>query len=211
MNRILLTLFTLSTLIFTTGCSTIPKYKVVIDAVTAPNLSVAPSSYAIKPLKQYISSNDLIFQQYSNKLAQVLQQKGYFNTQEKEAKQYIYLDYGLDQVTQQTETHVQPNVSFHLGWGGYPFGGYYSPFYSPYYGGSYTTYHKTRNYYNRYVTLLAKDRFNKELWRVDVSSIGESRNLKSIIPLLIEASAPYLGANTAEPIQMVLKENNKNE
>lgn len=211
MNRILLMLLTLSTLIFTTGCSITPKYQVSIDAVTVPNTTVTPSTYAIKPLNHKINANDLLFQRHSTKLSEILHQKGYLKTAEHEAKQIIYFDYGLEKVSEQTEAYTQPDISFSVGWG-YPFGRHYGhPFYhgGGYYGGGYTTYRETRIYYNRYVTLLAKDQFNKELWRVDVSSVGESKNLKKIIPLLIEASAPYLGTNTSEPIQMVIKDPSK--
>ncbi|CAA6822113.1 MAG: Unknown protein [uncultured Sulfurovum sp.] len=212
MNRILLMLLTFLALIFSTGCSISPKYQVSIDAVTAPNISLNPSTYDIKPLNNRLNSGDLLFQHHTTQLAQILHQKGYLRSSQGESvKQHIYFDYGLDQVDQQTETYREPDISFHVGWGGYPYARYYQPFFYPYYGGGYTTYRKTRNYYNRYVTLLAKDQFNKELWRVDVSSVGESKNLKKIIPLLIDAAKPYLGTNTSEPIQIVIKEKTKNK
>jgi len=213
MNRILLTLLTLSALIFSTGCSITPKYQVSIDAITAQNISIAPSSYTIKALDEKKDTQGLIFQKHSQKLAQVLKQKGYIQTTEGQvAKQIIYFDYGLEKVNEETETYTEPDISFHMGWG-YPYGGYYSPFFNPYYGGGfgggYSTYRKTHVYYNRYVILLAKDQFNKELWRVDVSSVGESKNLKKIIPILIEAAEPYIGTSTVEPIQLVIKDKAK--
>jgi hypothetical protein len=139
-----------------------------------------------------------------------LHQKGYLQSTSSElAKQTIYFDYGLEKVNEETETYSEPDISFNIGWG-YPYyGGYHHPFYRNYYGAGYTTYRKTHIYYNRYITLLAKDQFNQELWRVDVSSVGESKNLRKIIPILIEAAAPYLGTNTTEPIQLVIKEKPK--
>ncbi|CAA6822828.1 MAG: Unknown protein [uncultured Sulfurovum sp.] len=211
MNRILLAFLALITLTFTTGCTISPKYKVSIDAITATNVAVAPSSYQIKALDEKKNSEGLLFQQHSAKLAQILQQKGYTPTNQG-AQQYIYFDYGLDKVNEETQTYAEPNISFHMGWG-HPFGGYYGrhPFYHDFYGGGYTTYRETRSYYNRYVTLLAKDQFNKELWRVDVSSVGESKNLRKIIPMLLEAATPYLGTNTTEPVQFVIKEQAKKQ
>jgi len=213
MKRILLTaIFTFSILIFSTGCTITPKYRVSIDAITAENISIAPSSYVIKALDDKKDVNTLIFQQHSQKLAQVLQQKGYVTTQGTVATQTIYFDYGIEKVNEETQTYTERDISFHIGYG-YGYGGYYSPFYSPFYGtgfgGGYSTYSKTRIYYNRYVTLLAKDQSNKELWRVDVSSVGESKNLKKIIPLLLEAATPYIGTNTDEPIQLVIKDKPK--
>ena len=211
MNRILLTLLIFSTLIFTTGCSITPKYQVSIDAITAENIAIAPSTYDIKALDDKKSSDGLLFQQHVAQLAQTLEQKGYIAVSQGQAsKQIIYFDYGLEKVNEETETYTEPDISFHMGYG---YGGYYSPFYNPYYGtgfgGGYNTYSKTHIYYNRYITLLAKDQFNKELWRVDVSSVGESKNLKKIIPILIKASEPYIGVNTAEPIQLVIKDKPK--
>jgi len=210
MNRILLTLLTLSALIFSTGCSVTPKYRVTIDAITADKAPISPTSYAIKALDKNKSSESLIFKRHSTKLAEILEQKGYIPATA-EVKQTIYFDYGLEKLNEATETYSEPNFSIHVG-----YGGYYDPFYDPFYGGGifgggYRTYSQTHSYYNRYITLLAKDQFNKELWRVDVSSVGESKNLRKIIPLLIEASAPYLGTNTDEPIKLVIKDTPQKE
>jgi len=209
MNRILLTLLTLSSLILSTGCSVTPKYRVTIDAITADKAPISPTTYKIKALDKNKSSESLIFKRHSAKLAEVLEQKGY-TPATAEAKQTIYFDYGLEKLNEATETYSEPNFSVHVGYG---YGRYYDPFYDPFYGGvfggGYRTYRETHTYYNRYITLLAKDQFNKELWRVDVSSVGESKNLRKIIPLLIEAAAPYLGTNTAEPIKLVIKEKSK--
>jgi hypothetical protein len=210
MRRIILTTTTLFALMLTTGCSPIiPKYKVTIDAITAPNVAMIPSSYDIKALDPKKDALGLKFQQQVAELSSMLNRKGYQPTTSAPA-QSIYFDYGLIKVNESTESYTQPDLSFHVGWG-YPYyGGFYgqhfNPFWNDFYGGGYTTYHKTHIYYNRYVTLLAKDASSKELWRVDVSSIGESKNLKKIIPLLIKATEPYIGTTTKEPIQLVIKD-----
>ena len=61
MKHILITLSLLSTLIFTTGCSIISKYKVTIDAITAPNVALTPSTYAIQALNKNKNSQGLVF------------------------------------------------------------------------------------------------------------------------------------------------------
>ena len=210
-NHTLLTLFTFSTFLFTTGCSVTPKYHVTVDAIIAPSISVKPnSSYIIEALEKDSNKNTLAFQKFSTKLIKMLADKRFVQADENYlAKQTIYFDYGLEKVNEETETYSEPNISFNMGWG-FPYAGYYGnhyhPFYNGFYGGGYSTYRKTRTYYNRYITLLAKDQANKELWRVDVSSVGESKNLRIIIPLLIEAATPYIGTNTAEPVQLVIKD-----
>ena len=214
MNRILLTLLTLWTLILTTGCSVTPKYHVTIDAITANKTTISPTTYVIKALDKNKNPESLIFKRYRDKLAQVLEQKGYTPATTTQAQQTIYFNYGLEKVKETTETYSEPNISLHVGYG-YGYRGYYDPFFNPFYGsvfgGTYNTYSQTHTYYNRYITLLAKDPMNKELWRVDVSSVGESKNLRKIIPLLIEAAAPYIGTNTDEPIQLVIKDTPQKE
>ena len=206
-KRVITTLFTLFMLTFTTGCTITPKYQVTIDAITAPNITLKPSTYELKALNKNIDSNSLRFQQYATPLAQLLHNKGYLKvTEGQTAQQIIYFDYGIDKLKEERKTYEEPNITFGFGFG-YPYGAfrYYDPFYRPiYYGNRYHTY--TNVYYNRYITILAKDQSAKELWRVDVSSVGESKNLRKIVPLLIEASKPYLGTNTKEPIELVIKE-----
>lgn len=205
MKKVLIILLSMG-LFLITGCTITPKYKVSIDAITNTNSTLAPSTYQLKALKEIEDENSLLFQKYSKEVAEALHQQGYLKTSPNQLpKQFIYFDYGIDKVDERTETYTEPDISFHIGWG-YP---YYHPFYRPFYGGGYTTYHETRTYYNRYITLLAKDALNKELWRVDVSSIGESKNLQKIIPLLVEAATPYIGTNTTEPVEIVMQEKTK--
>lgn len=210
MKKIFLPLIFLTLLLITTGCSPMTaKYKVTVDAITAPNATVSPSSYAIKVLGKNTDANDLRFQQHANTLAQLLNSKGYTQVSANHlADQNIYFDYGIEKIKEETHSYTEPNVTFGMSWG-FPYG-YYGRRYHPYnnfwYGG-HTTYRQRYTYYNRYITLLAKDSLNKELWRVDVSSIGESKNLRKIVPMLLEAAEEYIGTNTKEPIKMILKEN----
>ncbi len=208
-KRAIATLFTLFILIFTTGgCTITPKYQVTIDAITAPNTTLQPSTYELKALDKNKNSNSLRFQQYATPLAQILHEKGYLKvTGAERPQQTIYFDYGIEKLKEERRTYVEPDITFGFGFG-YPYGvfGYYDPFYHHhiYYGSRYHTY--TSTYYNRYITILAKDhQSDKELWRVDVSSVGESKNLRKIIPLLIEASKPYIGTTTKEPVELVIK------
>ena len=206
-RRVIITLITLFTLTFTIGCTVITKYRVTIDAITASNITAKPSTYLLKSLDKNVDSNSLRFQQYASPLMKILEEKGYRKVEKAErAKQIIYFDYGIDKLKEERSTYVEPDITFGFGFG-YPYGafGYYDPFYHPvYYTSRYHTY--TNTLYNRYITILAKDSSVKELWRVDVSSVGESKNLRKIIPLLIEASKPYIGTTTKEPVELVIKE-----
>ncbi len=212
MKKIFLSLIIFAALFITTACSPITaKYRVTVDAITAPNITLKENtSYIIKALGKNTDENSLEFQKFSNALVDILGSKGFVQPYASHlAQQTIYFDYGIEKTQERTETYVEPDITIGMSWG-FPYG-YYGRHYHPYnnfwYGGGYsTTYRKTYTYYNRYVTLLAKDQSNKELWRVDVSSIGESKNLRKIVPMLLEAAADYIGKNTEEPVKLILKE-----
>jgi len=205
MKKILLPFMAIIVFI-TTGCSPItPKYRVTIDAITAPNIPVVASSYVIDALGKETDVNGLRFQEQAKVLTQLLNIKGYTKSSNGSPDQTIYFDYGIEKI-KETESYSEPSITFSTSWG-YPYG-YYGRHYHPYnnfwYGGE-RTYRQTYTYYNRYVTIISKSSGNKELWRVDVSSIGESKNLRKIIPLLIKASEPFIGKNTEEPVKLVIK------
>ena len=201
MKKLHLLLFTL---LLTTGCSPIvSKYRVSIDAITAPNLTSIPKTYTIKALGKDTDKNSLKFQQQAYKLDELLQKEGYKKAKDDTlAQQIIFFDYGIEKVAEEIETYSEPRVTMGISIGRSH--RYYSPFWSDI--GYYRSYSKKYSYYNRYVTLLSKKPTGKELWRIDISSIGESKNLKKIIPLLLEASTPYIGKNTKEPVKVVIKE-----
>ncbi|MBU1668971.1 hypothetical protein KKC13_11180 [bacterium] len=216
MKKTVLIAITLVALLLTTGCSPMTaKYRVTVDAITAPNVSVAPTTYTLKALGTNTDANSLTFQQQSGHLTQMLNTKGYtMATHPSIAQQVIYFDYGIEKIKETSRTYSQPDVTFGFSWG-YPYGYYgrhYHPFYHDFWYGGHTMYRQTYTYHNRYITLLAKEQTGKELWRVDVSSIGESKNLKKIVPMLLEAAEKYIGTNTAEPVKLIMKENiNKKE
>ena len=193
-----------------TACSpVVNKYRVTIDAISTPTKLIKPSSYTIKALGDNTNVNSLRFQYQSQYLIKLLNKKGYTQIPyENLAKQIIYFDYGIETIKEETRGYSEPDVSFGVSWG-YPFGYYhqrYHPFWHDVSYTSYRTYHKTYRLFNRYIVILSKDPKGKELWRVDASSIGESDNLKKIIPLLIKASEPYIGKDTDKPVHVVIEE-----
>ncbi|SFV67683.1 hypothetical protein MNB_SV-12-1406 [hydrothermal vent metagenome] len=197
-------------LFITTGCTPIiNKYRVTIDAITKPNSSIKPSSYTIKALGDQTDTDSLKFQQQSKHLVKLLNEKGYTeSSNESLAEQIIYFDYGIEKIKDETLIYHEPDISFGISWG-YPFGYYhqhYHPFWNDIEYTSYRTYSKTHRVFNRYIVILAKNQRNQEIWRVDVSSIGESDNLKKIVPLLIKASKPYIGTDTDKSVHLVIEE-----
>ena len=203
MNKILFSILTLITLLLTTGCSPMSsKYRVTIDAITTPDLTDIPKTYTIQALEKDTNSQSLEFLYHTKILNQLLQKKGYSLSKNNTlSEQVIHFDYGIEKVSEEVQTYTEPDITF-----GFSIGHHYHPYWSDFGYGSYSTYSKRYSYYNRYITLLAKNKTGKELWRVDVSSVGESTNLKKIVPLLIESAISYIGKNPKEPIKIVVKE-----
>ena len=207
MKKTILHLITLGLLLSLTACSVTPKYNVTVDAIARPNLTETASvkRIQIKPLKQGVNSEGLIFQKHKRNLLELLQTQGYRATQTA-PDEIIYLEYGIDVISQQRDTYIEPNIQLGLSFG-YPSGLYghrYHPFWNDL--NYYRSYERSYTLYNRHVTLLSKTPLGRELWRVDVSSMGESKNLKKIIPLLLESALPYIGKNTDEPIKIIVRE-----
>ena len=208
MKKILFSILGFIVTIFTTGCSPIvSKYRVTVEAITAPSVTVAPKTYVIKALGKDSNENSLKFQKQAQALNEALQEEGYSNVDNPLiAQQIIYFDYGIEKIAEEIHAYSEPEVTVGVSYGY----GYYNPYYTPFWSdigyGSYRTYRKKYNYYNRYMTLLSKDKNEKELWRIDVSSIGESKNLKKIVPLLIKTSMPYIAKNTEVPVKIVVEE-----
>ena len=207
MKKNFLQLITLGLLLSLTACSVTPKYNVTVDAIATPNLTQTASvkSVQVKPLKQGVNPEGLIFQKHQRKLLELLQTQGYTSTQTA-PDEIVYLDYGIDLVSKQTDTYIEPDIQLGISFG-YPsgfYGHHYYPFWNDF--NYYRSYQRSYNLYNRHVTLLSKTSVGKELWRVDVSSMGQSNNLKKIIPLLLESALPYIGKNTDEPIKIIVRE-----
>jgi len=207
MHKLYLFLLLVVSLLINNGCSPIvSKYRVTIDAITAPNISNLPKKYMVKALGKNTDEKSLKFQYQVASLDKLLQKEGYQKVKDENlAQQIIFFDYGIEKIFEERESS-EPRVTMGIsightyGWGRR----YSSPFWNEF--GYYRSYNRHYIYYNRYVTLLAKEPKGKELWRIDISSVGESKNLKKIIPLLLEASTPYIGKNTKEPVKVIIKE-----
>ncbi|NOZ90158.1 MAG: hypothetical protein GXO60_02610 [Epsilonproteobacteria bacterium] len=198
-----------------TGCSrVVDKYRVKVDAIAsqeANNAIVKPITYVIEPLSEDSDVDALRFQRQSRILENILEKKGYQKVKYKNlAQQIIYFDYGIETVKNEIRTYSEPDISFGVSWG-FPYRRYYhrSPFWSDFGYTRYITYTKAYKLFNRYIVILAKDQLGNELWRVDVSSVGESDNLAKIVPILLKASEPYIGKDTNEPIELVIEDDKK--
>jgi hypothetical protein len=201
--------FLLMIIMIFAGCThVINKYRVEVDAISSVN--VIPSTYVIEPLRDDI--DELKFQRESRKLARILNEKGFKEVQYKNlAEQIIYFDYGIEVEREEINTYTEPEIGFGFSWG-YPYRGYYrDSFWSDIEYRRYRTFHKRYKIYNRYITIISKNQSGKELWRVDISSIGESNDIHKIIPILLETAKDYIGKNLDKPINIDIDEDPKIE
>ena len=208
MKKIIYTALILSILFWVTGCSPVTsRYRITIDSIAKRNQKITPSRYVIKALGKNTDENSLKFQQQSQYLADILNESGYIPASHKNlAEQIIYFDYGIENLSEDSRYSGESEVTVGVSWG-FPFGYYHHRYHPFWYDMGYSrSYYRTRKLFNRYVVIVSKEQAGAELWRVDVSSIGESDNLKKIIPLLIKASKPYIGTNTDEPIKLTVTE-----
>lgn len=201
-------LYILIVSIFTACSPIVDKYHITIDATKAPNLIITPTTYTIKALGKDTDENSLKFQYHADILNSILEKKGYKQVDSiNKAKEIIYFDYGIDKEFERVESYSEPNIGFGISIGNAYHHRYNNPFWSEVGYRHYTTYTNKKIYYNRYITILAKDiTTKKELWRVDVSTIGESKNLKKIIPILLKSTIPYIGIDIKEPIKIIIKD-----
>jgi hypothetical protein len=187
------------------GCALLSsKYQVTVNSKVNQQIAMA---------KTYrIHSKDTLGVEVLNR---VLKAKGYQKVQEStNANIVITLNYGIKKDHEKKEVYVDPELSMM----GYkhqePYEGVrYDPFYGGYthydndfYKGTFRSYSTTYIYYDRFVTLVAKNKAATTLWSVDVSSIGESQDLKKIVPLLVKATEPYIGTNTKAPVKLEIQE-----
>jgi hypothetical protein len=198
----------ISVLIFS-GCSkVIDRYKVVVDAVALSD-NIRPSTFYIKPLDPKIDK--LKFKRHSKRLSDILIKKGFIKSKSEEfAEQLIYFGYGVKEIDRRVEMYQEPDISFGMSWG-VPFYRH-SRFHSRMFWNDigysrYRTYTKVSKLYNRYITIISKDKNGEELWRVDVESVGESNNIEAIVPILLKAVPDYIGKNLDKPIKLNIDEN----
>jgi len=189
------------------GCSLLSsKYHVTINSKVHHQMSVA---------KTYkIDAKDSLGVEV---LGRVLEAKGYQKVKEGTvATVIIALNYGIHKDHEKKEIYVDPELNMigyrhqepHDGIKLDPLHGGYSYYDNDFYKGTFRSYSTTYVYYDRFVNIVAKDKSGRELWSVEVSSIGESQDLKRIIPLLVNATEPYIGTTTQTPVKFEVQESN---
>ena len=207
---------------FLTACAS--KVMVNVNAISDPQRTDYGKRYYLTNVNQDIATNDLYFLEFRRYFDHILQKKGLLMSKSRDdADIEIQLQYGISDGRTALQTYSWPIYE--------TFGGYsvtvtekitdsegksrsvqrttYVPAYVQRVGSTY----ETRSYtiYNRYANLAALpihttgDKQATPIWSINIHSVGESSDLRAIMPYLAAASLPYLGRNSGQQQVFELK------
>lgn len=220
-------LFTGLTLL--SGCAT--TTDVNINSIVDPSLLNTGKRYVLTNGNNLKDRNDLFFREFSRYFDAVLQQDGYEKVSRLEdADLDIFFKYGLSDGRTGVYSYSSPIYDYvggesititenTAGTGGQKVTTIQIPARLERVGSDV----QTRSYtlYNRYASLeartVAKDKGEQSLeqrqknplvWSIYIYSVGESNDLRKVMPYLAAAAAPYIGLNTGQQITVPLKNDN---
>jgi hypothetical protein len=203
--------------ILMSACAT--RVAVNVNAISDMERTQYGKKYFLTNVNNEVPSDDLYFKEFRRYFDYALQQKGYTKADSRDqADLEIQLHYGISDGRTGVQTYSWPIYE--------TFGGesmtitekvtdsggqsrtvrrtIYVPATVRQVGNSY----ETRSYtiYNRYVNLAALpiDGDKKPVWNINVHSVGESSDLRAIMPYLAAAALPYLGENSGQEQQLEL-------
>ncbi|KPJ93678.1 MAG: hypothetical protein AMJ55_07585 [Gammaproteobacteria bacterium SG8_15] len=186
-----------------------------VNAISDPQVTDYGKRYYLTNVNDGAAANDLYFQEFRRYFDYILQKQGFIVSESRdEADIEIQFHYGISDGTTGVQTYSWPIYE--------TFGGHtitvtenitdasgntrsvqrtmYVPAYVQRVGSTY----ETRSYtiYNRYVNLAALPITKvtgqpvTPVWSANIQSIGESNDLRAIMPYLAAASMPFLGRNS---------------
>jgi hypothetical protein len=193
-----------------------PQYAVAINAF-ADQSGPPLRSYFLLPLDSNISTDDLEFREYAQYVHKALAARGFDRVSSMEsALVYVFLGYGIGEPKEHTYSYNVPTwgqtgvSAAHTSAAVTSFGTVAtvnsSTSYTPTYGvtgyqtrtGSFTT-------FTRHLMLSAIDgEFYrrtgriKEVWRTRVVSVGQSGDLRAVLPLMVVGSYDFIAASSGQ-------------
>jgi len=196
-----------------------------VNAIT-DSKSIATGQHYFLTDASNTASNDLYFQEFRRYFDYILQKQGYIKVNSRsDADIEIHFRYGVSDGRTALQTYSWPIYE--------TFGGdsytvteqitdssnktstikrtVYMPPYVRQIGNSVET--SAYTVFNRFASLVAYSAKNTEhrekpLWSVDINSVGDSNDLRAIMPYLATASSPYLGKNSVRQQSLSIKEDN---
>lgn len=197
-------------------------YEITVDALAARE-GVGATTYVLAPGNPGVSAEDLQYQEYARLLDRALQAQGYSAAQSQQnAELTIVLSYGVHGPFTQTESYSRPtwgHVGFRRIYHDVPRcdrvpGSRASYSLAPTYGVTgYSTGSFSVTTYSQYTTIEAFHSTDFEqpsssvvLWRVDLTNVGESSDLRQGFPVMLAAAMPYIGSNSGQKLELELDE-----
>ena len=195
------------------GCMSFQTaYEVQISGFERRDYDNAPHKYLLLPAEKDVSQNDLQFVEYAKYVDFALAKRDCLRVDSiPDATEVIFLYYGIGNPQEhqytfslpasgETDDSSSPGVDT-LGiygkWGSY--------------GGTKTS--APGAGYFRYASLSAVDltKWSEsqevvEVWRMEISSIGSSSDLRDVFPVMIAACEGYLGRSTGKAIIRTMKD-----
>lgn len=210
------------------GCPTKPDQKPIIvdiDAITSRTPGVSTNRHFLMlPASKDISPGDLEFQEFSRRVSAELIQKGFQPAANlSQADLIIFVGYGIGNPQNNEYSYSMPvfgqtGIASANTFGTINSFGAYSTYsgtttYTPMYGiTGFQSYVGNYTMYFRYLTIDAydyaaykKDQSVTELWKATMTSTGTINDLRFVIPYMIVAAGPYLGADTGRKVRVTLQ------
>ena len=196
-------------------------YFVDITGFSRPGVASEPVRYTLEPADKSISKNDLQFEEYCRYVDSAMSKNGYLKADSTDdANVAVYFYYGIGnpkehQYSFSLPTLAQTGVSL-------PVREDTLTHTAVEEAGTAAPRHEITRYqqlqennatYYRYLALSAIDlqKYKDdgqivELWRMEASSAGSSSDLRVVVPILVAASAKYIGKDTGRAISIVVKD-----
>jgi hypothetical protein len=208
------------------GCSTMKStYYVDVTGFSKSDFGSEPVRYALAPADKHIGGNDLQFEEYCRYVDSALIKNGYLKAESfDDATVAIFFYYGIGNPEEHQYSYSLP-LSEQTGVSSPSIEDTHNC--SDDCGNSKGTAAHTAEYeiaryqqlqennatYYRYLSLSAidlqkyrEDQQVIELWRMEVSSTGSSSDLRVVVPVMVAASAKYIGKNTGKAISISVKD-----
>jgi len=224
LHRVALLLFTV--LLLLSGCAT--TTEVNVNSIVDPALVQTGKRYLLTNGNNEKAQDDLFFREFSRYFNAVLQQQGYEKVNNlADADMEIFFKYGISDGRTGVYSYASPIYDFvggesititeNAGGTGQKVTTIHIPARLQRVGTdvetrSYTLYNRTASLEARTVTKVEEGETQRQknplVWSIYIYSVGESNDLRRVMPYLAAAAAPYIGLNTGQQITLKLKNDN---
>lgn len=226
MNKIKTGLFILIITLLS-GCAVATKYSVTVDSINS-QMSESKKAYTILSGLKGVVPTDLQFSEYAAYVERALSARGFTKAERiEEANVLIFLAYGIGDPQENVYTYAVP-VWGQTGTSSSNTHGTVNSFGNSASYSSTTTYTPTYGITGfmpmvgsniTYFRFLVLDAINYDeykqsqkivpLWQTIVTSTGSSGDLRSVLPVLVAASKPYIGNNTRKKVNFQMAEDDR--